>query len=339
MADTNQPTSTSLRIPVSDIAKAELARLFPHLTAEQVTAIQNSMPVPPSPDWVNASGVGVSKDYINTISNAETQRQLDEAKELLVHLTRKSILLEEMNKAMMSRPLVTAILVFGNELRIRRARKAVNQFVSQSYPNKQLVIVNTTETKVATVWHKDLRELKVSSTDYPTLGMLRNLAIDKSDGELLYPHWDDDDIYDPQMLALMVQHYVPQKAVVLPTQVRVNIRDSIAYLHHEPDGIPNTMLVPKTEERYVNQTGGEDVEFWYRCWSRNNVVVDSTNVVMSTLKMCVFDGNNVLSEAAFMVDNTDHALSGSWKLPPDVAEHMRRVLATFGVRAEPKVAV
>src|SRR5688572_20969717 len=58
MSDGNR-TSTSVKIPVGDMAREFLGQIFPRRTAEQVEAIKAGEPVPPSPDYKGGQ-VGVA---------------------------------------------------------------------------------------------------------------------------------------------------------------------------------------------------------------------------------------------------------------------------------------
>jgi len=65
--------------------------------------------------------------------------------------------------------------------------RAVHCFYTQSYSNKQLVIVY------------EEKDSKI------TLGELRNISIKKVDGTFVY-QWDDDDWYSPERLSKQMQY-------------------------------------------------------------------------------------------------------------------------------------
>lgn len=322
-------STSTVKIPVGEMARQSLGQIFPHLTPEQVVAIKDGKPVPPSPDWIGAEpGTG---------ENIALRAKLEECLAAYNRAGRERLILDATIAHMKRAPLVTAILVFGDKHRIRRARKAVNQFVDQSYPNKQLVIVNNTDLPVTNVPCSEIRELQmVVTTDYDgsSVGGMRNFAIDNADGDLLFPHWDDDDVYDKHLLSFMVANFDGARAVLLDRQVRIDIKNSVAYQHFQPSGIPNTMLVPKTAARYEAKTGGEDVAFWSRYWSMKAAVVRCEEWPLSTLRMCVHDGNNVLPAEEFMVGHAAPDRHGKWELTQLEAEHVRYALEGFGLKAE-----
>lgn len=92
----------------------------------------------------------------------------------------------------MCTPLVTCIMPTAN--RPRFINFAITNFLSQSYPNTEMVIVDDglrpyhtlvpTTPKIKYLYTKPLR----------TIGMKRNFACENSSGEFIV-HWDDDDTY------------------------------------------------------------------------------------------------------------------------------------------------
>jgi len=366
MPEDGQKISGKTTIPIGEMAKGMLDKIFPQLTKEQIDALKAGYPVPPSPDWVPPSGAGyllASAGYLPTeplqdaipltpkplstdsltgweasSKNKPAQGQgalLEDNKKLLEQAkqnARTTSILEAIVSTSTA-PLVTCILVFGQKERMRRARKAVNQFVAQSYPHKQLVIVNATDIPITTVPHPQIKELVFPPDSVPLTGTMRNFAIDNADGDLLYPHWDDDDIYDKHLLAYMMNGRVPGKATLLNSQIRVDIKNAVAYLHTDAHGIPNTMLVPKTVVRYKESTGGEDIDFWVKHWGVRTTVLDNKLWPTNTLKTVVYDGNNVSALENFMVDHAKPEYAGRFDLTPIEIWYLRTTLETFGVRA------
>ena len=90
--------------------------------------------------------------------------------------------------------LVSAIMPTGR-LPGRRAlsQVAIECFFRQTYPDRQLVIVNHSEEPFGL---EDPRVKEVVVRRPPTLGELRNIGLDAADGELLIT-WDDDDWHHP----------------------------------------------------------------------------------------------------------------------------------------------
>ncbi len=334
-----QKSSSRVTIPVGDMAKQSIGKIYPQLTAEQIEALNSGKPIPPSPDYRGGPvGVVVARESDADLGRIEElNEKIGQQAALLREKVRVEGIFEECIAASKGGPTVTAFLVFGDKNRLRRARKAVNQFVAQSYPNKQIVIVNATDTSVTTHPHRLVKEVKWEAGLEPTTGNMRTQAVDLADGDLLFPFWDDDDVYDRHLLAYLVSNYTPGKAVLLNSQIRVDIKNSAAYMHVEPDGIPNTLLCPKEKGKYFGSaTGGEDYAFWNLNWGLRSVVVDNRHFPVNTMLMRVWDGNNVLPQDRFMVDHATEAHYGRWELGGSEAEHVKAVFATFGLKAEAK---
>lgn len=344
MAD-GQKIGGKTTIPVGEMAKANLDKIFPHATPEQITALREGKPIPPSPDW---DGLGDTISKIDKMAATPARDPVDVLR--ISELTDKLTKLQDATREMVHRdglfngviaalgrrlPTVTAVLVFQDRNRLRRARKAVNQFVAQTYPNKQIVIVNGSDLDITNVAHKAVLELKWGTGE--TTGALRNYGLDNAAGDLVFPFWDDDDVYDRDLLAYLVANHAPGRGVMLTSQLRVDIKNSAAYVHDERDGIPNTLLCPKTDARFEHRTGGEDFAFVQRHWAMKSEVVDTSAYPLNTLLMRVFDANNAVPAEEFMVGHHTADHFGKWELGASEADHMKAVLATFGLKAEPQL--
>lgn len=346
MSDGQGTKATSkMTIPVGEMAKQSIGKIYPQLTAEQIEALNTGKPIPPSPDYRGGPlGVVVARESDADLGRIEElNKKIGEQAQLLREKVRIEGIFDACVEASKGGPTVTAILVFGDKNRLRRARKAVNQFVAQSYPNKQIVIINATDISVTTHPHRLVKEIKWEPGLPATTRHMRTEAIGAADGDLLFPFWDDDDVYDRHLLTYLVSNYQAGKAVLLNSQIRVDIKNSVAYVHVEPDGIPNTILCPKADRKFFgSNTGpGEDYEFWNSHWGVKSVVVDNRAFPANTMLMRVWDGNNVLPVEDFMkppgLDKEPYErMEGRWVLGGNEAEHVKAVFESFGLRAEAK---
>jgi len=305
-------------IPVKEMALANLDKIFPHLTAAQIEALRSGAPVPPSPNWNGSDrSMSVAPDAKRIARRlAVCDASLAQAKNRL--------------------PSVTAIMVFSDANRVRRARKAVNQFVAQSYPNKQIVIVNASNTPITNVPHNNVLELQ--SVAPASTGELRNIGLKHAVGDLVFPFWDDDDVYDYELLSFLVSAHVRGKATLLTTQVRVDIEHATAYMHVEPYGIPNTVLCPTGMGiQFADRTGGEDYTFVQPHWALKTNVVDNKEWPVNSLLMRVHAGDNVTPRETFMAGHHSPEFFGRWDLGKDVAEYMTETLEGFGLKAEARL--
>ncbi|MBF0335490.1 MAG: glycosyltransferase [Alphaproteobacteria bacterium] len=106
-----------------------------------------------------------------------------------------------------AQPLISCLMVTRD--RTAQARVAIDCFLKQTWPNKELVIV-TEAPDPALIEHVralNAPEIKLFHVHEPspTLGDLRNISVERASGALIC-QWDDDDLYDP--LRLQVQYAV-----------------------------------------------------------------------------------------------------------------------------------
>jgi glycosyltransferase involved in cell wall biosynthesis len=115
-------------------------------------------------------------------------------------------------RSSLDRPLVSAMMVTKN--RSELAKRALQCFLRQTYPVKELVILDDGEDLLLENVVRGLEDKRVKFFRIPstgkTLGELRNAALALTRGEYVC-QWDDDDISDPQrlevqMAAILVHH-------------------------------------------------------------------------------------------------------------------------------------
>src|SRR5947208_4146282 len=94
-------------------------------------------------------------------------------------------------------PLISCIMPTGG--RAAFARQAVQYFLRQTWPNKELVIVDDGDEDLGRELPVDRRIRYIQMPRKLSIGEKRNLAIEASQGTLL-AHWDDDDWYAPHRL-------------------------------------------------------------------------------------------------------------------------------------------
>jgi mannosyltransferase OCH1-like enzyme/UDP:flavonoid glycosyltransferase YjiC (YdhE family)/glycosyltransferase involved in cell wall biosynthesis len=119
-------------------------------------------------------------------------------------------------------PRLSCLMITGGsrpDKRLAMAQRAVRCFLNQTYPNKELVIIDDGEEDALEYWieaqcPEALDEEQIALVRLPpenkTLGELRNIAIEWATGEYI-AQWDDDDLSDPLRLEI-------QMAVIHATQ-------------------------------------------------------------------------------------------------------------------------
>ncbi|RQO70367.1 hypothetical protein DBR43_20320 [Pedobacter sp. KBW06] len=102
----------------------------------------------------------------------------------------------------MESPLVSCIMPTAN--RQKFLPFAIHYFIDQDYPNKELIIIDDglESAKALIPNHPQIRYFY--SEPLGTIGVKRNHACDKAQGEIIM-HWDDDDWYAPDWISRQVE--------------------------------------------------------------------------------------------------------------------------------------
>ncbi len=107
-------------------------------------------------------------------------------------------------------PLISCLCVTSN--RIILLKQAIQCFIDQAYPKKELIIVGSGKNRFKSALESHLDYLNrddIHFTWYPeddnNLGKKRNLSMNLANGEI-FCNWDDDDLYHPERLSLQYQH-------------------------------------------------------------------------------------------------------------------------------------
>ena len=108
-------------------------------------------------------------------------------------------------------PLVSCIMPTAN--RRRFVPLAIQNFLQQDYPNRELVILDDGKDSVADLSPADPRVKYMRSTHRQTVGAKRNQCIRASQGDLIV-HWDDDDWVAPHRIRYQVEAMLREGAEV-----------------------------------------------------------------------------------------------------------------------------
>jgi glycosyltransferase involved in cell wall biosynthesis len=103
-----------------------------------------------------------------------------------------------------STPLPTVSCIMPTRNRRRFVTLAVQRFIEQDYPFKELVIVDDGTDPVGDLVSDASNILHIQLAGRHSIGAKRNLACAKARGEIIV-HWDDDDWYSPQRLRIQVE--------------------------------------------------------------------------------------------------------------------------------------
>jgi hypothetical protein len=330
MTEEGRNISGSARIPVKEMAMGMLDKMFPHLTEAQLHSLRTGEPMPPSPGMLQ-----LADNKLTPAEEIAAYRQCYDG-----------LLYRQVVARMQDAPLVTCILPYGRESPhfVHMARKAVNQFVNQSYPNKQLIVVNSTANNIVTQSHPWVKEVRVEGPS--CIADLVNVGLRLAEGDWVKPCWDDDDYYDPELLTFMMMHRQGGRAIMLSKQFRMRVH-KVSEETWEPTvcavedkaGIPNTMIFPHNtlgDYPKFRDVEHEDVAYVNENYGLRRVVIDNSEFPASTLSVAIHHGRNRTSLQEFMGEFSAPERQGQWAVSPEESRHIRMVLALFGLHATTK---
>jgi hypothetical protein len=158
-------------------------------------------------------------------------------------------------------PLVTAVMITGkSQARNPLAREAVRCFVEQTYPPRELLILNEGEEAIG-VEARNIREIQIEKVATRTLGDLRNLALELANGDWVI-QWDDDDWYGPERIEAQMHARRPGAAVLLGDIIHYSLHRHSGFRTDWVSGFPGSILHERTGTvRYPSLSRGEDIVF------------------------------------------------------------------------------
>lgn len=212
---------------------------------------------------------------------------------------------EAMLAKQFSRPKISALMLTGRCLeRYPLAMVAVRCFFNQTWPNKELVIVNHGPISISSLLPIEqrvhVRELRLIRQESISLGELRNLSMDLAEGELLI-QWDDDDWHHPIRMEVQARDFVAGSVNTLGWQVRCNLDTGAAFYDFMPGGQHMSVLFEKTAKRYEAINAREDTQFFALFDKQividnnpDNVLVDPMLYVRFYHGMNIWDSRHIM---------------------------------------------
>jgi hypothetical protein len=192
-------------------------------------------------------------------------------------------------------PTVTAVMVTGHDERRRpMAQLTARAFERQTYPRTELLIVNQGRKPLLDEPLDRVREVMDGAG--LVVGALRNLAWQYASGDLM-TCWDDDDIHDPERIALQVQKY-DGRPVVLQSELSVHLHSGDALGWFRRGGFENSLLWPRRcTSRYTRAPSGSDARFLRQLVQEYGAVSTVDNPPLLYVRL--FHGRNIWDEDHF----------------------------------------
>lgn len=221
-------------------------------------------------------------------------------------------------------PRVTAVMITGlHQARYSLARVALECFRNQTYPNTELLIVNHGATSLFCQEDQTIRELRLSKSEWETIGDLRNIGIEHATGDFIIT-WDDDDWHHPNRIRLQLEAWRKGCAVFLKNRIHYSFINGCAYYVTAVNGIDATILHPKNcKNRYPSLARKSDTLFANQFEKR--IIIDNNPLVYVRFHhgLNLWDARHIMGRFA------DPTFKNQIELNPDHTRELREVLAKY----------
>jgi len=201
------------------------------------------------------------------------------------------------------RPLVSCLMVTAD--RPQLMRRSIRCYERQTYPNRELVVVDDGETDLAPI----LEDLPDDEVTYVTLdpdvdhvlGALRNVALDEASGTYL-TQWDDDDWYHRTRLERQAA-VLDDGADACALSGTLMHLDAPEYFYHPyigllTDGVPGSIMHRRDEDaRYPEMPRAEDTVYLDH-WLEQDYRLLSTSAAHLFIRC--FHGDNTWEQKHFL---------------------------------------
>jgi glycosyltransferase involved in cell wall biosynthesis len=219
------------------------------------------------------------------------------------------------------RPLVTAVMITGmHRARYSLARIAIRCFCEQTYPEKELLIINHGTVRL-TNSERHVREILVQKRGHETVGDLRNIGLAEARGDFVIT-WDDDDWYSACRIEAQMSVQAGNAAVALKTQIRLNLLNSCALYQSCDGGFSGTLLHPRDVPfRYPSQVRGSDTVFLN--FFKGNLTILNNEPL---LYIRIFHGLNLWDGRHIMHRFANPEIQGQFELKEEHTAAIRQIM-------------
>lgn len=218
-------------------------------------------------------------------------------------------------------------------------RRSVLCFRKQTYPNRELVIVDDGRDDLSGLLTGlsagDVRYVRLEKRPENSLGRLRNISLDHAGGDLLTA-WDDDDWYHPRRLEIQAEALRGgwRSCVLSTVLMHLDTPGFRGRPFRGPfrDGAPGSLLFPRDPSvRYPESARGEDTAF-LKSWKKKGAQT-TLDGRLDYLQVRCYHGRNTWDEGHFRgrlrTTLPDFLLYGWYRyLRGDIFRHPRFRLST-----------
>ena len=245
---------------------------------------------------------------------------------------------------MLTPPLVAAVMITGKDpARVPMALAAIESFHQQTYPNKILIVIDTSGISSG-LYMKGYGQLYgvldgedpvyVTAPD-TSLGKLRNLGLERagSANADYVIQWDDDDYHHPERITFQMSGIAKGYCTLLSNQLRYDMIDNnafnFAWTYDSCPGIPGTILHPvKNGLQYPETAKGEDEVFYKDHFEDRCIVLNNRLTPHMYVRMC--HDTNTWAQAHIMHKMEGYgSVHNIWNLTREQAKYLSQVLSKY----------
>lgn len=282
-------------------------------------------------EWSKRTSHAKAPHYLDALRELAAKHRLEEAYPLVSRcrrLDKTGVATDEPRAGSFhdSNPSVTAVMITGlRRERYAMARIAIECFKAQTYPNKNLLIVNHGE---ESLWCHDprVRELRFQKNRWHTVGDLRNLALEHATGDFII-NWDDDDWHHPLRMEVQMRARQPDTAVLLKNRIHHSLVNGCSRYAEYPKGAEATILHPRHVAcRYPSLLRGSDTVFAQQFAVRLPIENDPAMHIRFFHGMNLWDAGHIMGHLA------DSAIQGKSEISEEHRVLLAQVLPLYGKR-------
>ena len=165
---------------------------------------------------------------------------------------------------------ICCIMITGkDDSRIQYARASVQNFLLQTYPNKQLIIVNhhphlkvlTSNNGITGIPRiPQLYEFHVEKSSDMTLGDLRNIALQMVPYDACWTTWDDDDYRAPPYLETLARFKTSGNIACITSRLEYNTNNGASWVGKKVDGFVLFLAPSDRRIKYTPRDSMEDID-------------------------------------------------------------------------------
>jgi len=197
-------------------------------------------------------------------------------------------------------PLVTAVMLTGKDpSREAYCQMAVRCFKAQTWPNKELVIVNHGDWVVNTEEDPEIREYRIGRM---SMGLMRQAMLDHAEGEVVI-QWDDDDISMPARMAVQATPIIEGKveATFLGSQTRYSMLTNCALVgwNKQNPGIDGTICHRRRPKYKYKDVKSREDSIFRKHFDGAQLIIQGDR-----LHIRLHHGGNIMGEGFIMYDLT-----------------------------------